>query len=214
MKILLAIDGSPCSEAAVKEVATTPWPASSQVKVLSAATVLQPNAPDPLHVVTAMRLELLERARAQLRDLVERTAAWLRENAVEKSLQLETAVIDVTPQVVIIEEAERWGADLIMVGCHGYRPVKRFLLGSVFSSPKEVFAHEALTYEQKVEVLRRWEYDASEAAVAEEEGMPGAENDTLHQILSALHRLTGGVDVEHAGPTKHRSLPRVPQKRG
>ena len=47
--------------------------------------------------------------------------------------------------------------------------------GSVFSSPKEVFAHEALTYEQKVEVLRRWEYDASEAAVAEEEGMPGAE---------------------------------------
>jgi hypothetical protein len=63
-------------------------------------------------------------------------------------------------------------------------------------------------------VLRRWEYDASEVAVAEEEGMPGTENDTLNQILLALHRLTGGVDVEHTGPTKHRPLPRLPQKRG
>lgn len=86
--------------------------------------------------------------------------------------------------------------------------------GSVFSSPEEVLAQEALTDEQKVEVLRRWEYDASEGAVAEEEGMPGPDTETLHQILWVLHRLTGGVDVEHTGPTKHRSLPCVSQKRG
>jgi hypothetical protein len=86
--------------------------------------------------------------------------------------------------------------------------------GSVFSNPEEVLAQEALTYEQKVEVLRRWEYDASEGAVAEEEGMPGAETATVHQVLVALHKLTGGVDVEHTGPTKHRPLPRVSQKRG
>jgi len=131
MKILLAIDGSPCSEAAVKEVAIMLWPAGTEVKVLSAATVLRPNAPDPLHIVGPMRLKLLEREQARLRDLVTRTAAWLRDNAVEKSLQIETAVIEGEPKVVIIEEAERWGADLIVVGCHGYGSVKRFLLGSV-----------------------------------------------------------------------------------
>lgn len=131
MKILLAIDGSPCSEAAIKEVATKPWPASSQVKVLSVAAAPEPNAPDPLHIVQPMRLELLKRERARLRELVKRTAAWLRENAGEKSLQIETAVIDGTPKVVIIEEAERWGADLIVIGCHGYGPLRRFLLGSV-----------------------------------------------------------------------------------
>lgn len=131
MKILLAIDGSPCSEAAVKEVATRPWPASSHVKVLSVATVPQPNAPDPLHIVQPMRLEWLKRERAQLRELVDRAVAWLRENAGEKSLQIETAVIDGTPKAVIIEEAEWWGADLIVVGCHGYGSMKRFLLGSV-----------------------------------------------------------------------------------
>jgi len=97
MKILLAIGGSPCSEAAVKEVATMQWPAGTQVKVLSAAFVPRPNAPDPLHIVHPMRLKLLEREQARLRDLVTRTADWLRDNAAEKGLQIETAVIEGDP---------------------------------------------------------------------------------------------------------------------
>jgi nucleotide-binding universal stress UspA family protein len=32
---------------------------------------------------------------------------------------------------MILDEAERWGADLIVVGSHGYRAWERFLLGSV-----------------------------------------------------------------------------------
>jgi nucleotide-binding universal stress UspA family protein len=32
---------------------------------------------------------------------------------------------------VILEEARRWDADLIIVGSHGRRGFKRFLLGSV-----------------------------------------------------------------------------------
>jgi nucleotide-binding universal stress UspA family protein len=32
---------------------------------------------------------------------------------------------------VIVEEAEKWGADLIVLGSHGYGPMSRFLLGSV-----------------------------------------------------------------------------------
>lgn len=131
MKIVLAIDGSPCSKAAVKEIATRPWPAGSQVKVLSVATVLEPNAPDPLHFVAPMRLELLARERARLQDLVERTAGRLRDNAVEKSLQIETEVIDGSPKAVIVKVAEQWGADLIVLDCHGYGPLQRFLLGSV-----------------------------------------------------------------------------------
>jgi nucleotide-binding universal stress UspA family protein len=131
MKILLAIDGSPCSEAAVKELAIMQWPADTHVKVLSAAAVPRSNAPDPLHVVSPMRLKLLEREQVRLRDLVTRAADWLRNNAVEKNLQIETAVIEGEPKVVIVEEAEQWGADLIIIGCHGYGSIKRFLLGSV-----------------------------------------------------------------------------------
>jgi nucleotide-binding universal stress UspA family protein len=35
------------------------------------------------------------------------------------------------PKNVIIEEADKWGADLIVVGSHGHRGIERFLLGSV-----------------------------------------------------------------------------------
>jgi hypothetical protein len=54
-----------------------------------------------------MRLKLLEREEARLRELVTRTADWLWDNAVEKGLQIETAVIEGDPKVVIIEEAEQ-----------------------------------------------------------------------------------------------------------
>lgn len=84
---------------------------------------------------------------------------------------------------------------------------------SVFASPEEVEAHAALTGEQRVEILRRWEYDASEAAVATEEGMPGNDNDLLRRVLLALDRLTGGYDAEKTGPTKQRGLSREAIKR-
>ncbi len=131
MKILLAIDGSPCSELAVKEVASREWPVGTQVKLLSVVSVPQPNAPDPLHIVDSMRLRLLAIKQAGVRDLVTQTADWVRDNAVTKTLQIETAVVDGDPKVAIIEEAERSQVDLIVVGCHGYGRVKRFLLGSV-----------------------------------------------------------------------------------
>lgn len=35
---------------------------------------------------------------------------------------------------------------------------------SVFASPEEVAAHPGFTREQKIEILRLWEYDASRAA--------------------------------------------------
>jgi nucleotide-binding universal stress UspA family protein len=35
------------------------------------------------------------------------------------------------PKAVVIAEAERSGADLIVVGSHGHRGIERFVLGSV-----------------------------------------------------------------------------------
>ena len=77
---------------------------------------------------------------------------------------------------------------------------------SVFSSPEELRDHPGLTREQKIEILRRWAYDASELAVAEEEGMVGGESSHLSQILSVLDSLTGGYDVEHSPPTKQEGV--------
>jgi hypothetical protein len=46
MKILLAVDGSSCSDAAVDEVARRPWPAGSSVKVLTAFELPTPPTPE------------------------------------------------------------------------------------------------------------------------------------------------------------------------
>jgi hypothetical protein len=78
--------------------------------------------------------------------------------------------------------------------------------GSVFESPEELREHPGLTKEQKIEILRRWAYDASELAVAEEEGMTGGEPSHLSRVLSVLDTLAGEYDVEHSPPTKQKGI--------
>lgn len=77
---------------------------------------------------------------------------------------------------------------------------------SVFSSPQEVVEDNGLSAKQKIDVLRRWAYEAAELAVALEEGMPNGEDDLQRRILLALDELQAGIDTEHSGPTKHHGL--------
>lgn len=60
---------------------------------------------------------------------------------------------------------------------------------TVFRNPDEVLLREDMTREQKIEVLRRWAYDARQLQVAEEENMGGQQPDILDEILCALHAL-------------------------
>jgi hypothetical protein len=68
--------------------------------------------------------------------------------------------------------------------------------GSVFKTPKEVLKSDQLSREQKIEILRRWEYDARELQVAEEEGMIGTNADILGQIMRALLQLDETSELE------------------
>jgi hypothetical protein len=82
-----------------------------------------------------------------------------------------------------------------------------------YNSPKALIDDDRLTRDQKIEVLRRWEYDEAERRVAEEEGMPpegpaDGDGDLLQQIVLALDKLAGDVDVEHSPPTKQGGIPR------
>ena len=92
----------------------------------------------------------------------------------------------------------------------GEAPLEQVLLdpGSVFETPEAVLARKDLADREKIEILRRWEYDASEASVALEEGMPGLETDLLRRILLALESLGCSVDPDQVGPTKQHGIPR------
>lgn len=74
--------------------------------------------------------------------------------------------------------------------------------GSVFSSPEDVVKTEGIAREQKIEILRHWEYDARELEVAAEESMLGNNSDMLDQILEALNKLGAEHDPHSDAPTK------------
>jgi hypothetical protein len=77
-----------------------------------------------------------------------------------------------------------------------------------YKTPNDVLSDPDLTEPQKIEVLRRWEYDASEVSVAEEEGMAHTDGITLYQVLQALHQLVPDIDSDRRPPTKQGGLDR------
>ena len=73
----------------------------------------------------------------------------------------------------------------------------------VFEDPMDVVANDELTRDQKIEILRRWEYDARQLEVAEEEaGMAVRRPEMFDRVLQALHTLGVERDIEHTPPTK------------
>ena len=146
MRILLAVDGSPCSDKAVEEIARRPWPAQSEVKVLTAIELPIPPTPEAWAIPPNYFEELDRAASDQARSVVERAVAKLKA-AMGSEGYVKGEAVPGPSRVVILDEAESWGADLIVVGSHGYRRWERFLLGSVSQS---VVAHAKCS----VEVVR------------------------------------------------------------
>ena len=84
--------------------------------------------------------------------------------------------------------------------------VKKALLdpSTVFHKPDEIVENNELSREQKIEILRRWEYDVRELQVADEESMtaPRPERVTLDAVLEALRAVGAPADLERSAPTK------------
>jgi len=130
MKILIPTDGSKHSEAAIREVASQIWPEGSQARVLYAVELYPRN----LHGASLIAPERYEEIEHLDRD---RSKSFIDE-AVEilvnggfRPDDVSTSVVLGSPKRVILDEAEEWKADLIVVGSHGDGPIKRFLIGSV-----------------------------------------------------------------------------------
>ncbi len=64
---------------------------------------------------------------------------------------------------------------------------------SVYQKPMDVVHDESLSRDQKIQILERWEYDARELQVAEEENMPELtpkeKGSMLSRVIEALIEL-------------------------
>ena len=127
MKVLIAIDDSSCSSAAVDAVASHNWPAGTELRVI---TVLE-----PVHYAYALSgsymASLIDAERemdAHCRKLVDAKVAQLEKSVDQgqvKGLVIKGSVVD-----SILSVAKEWDADLIVLGSHGRKGFDRFLLGS------------------------------------------------------------------------------------
>jgi nucleotide-binding universal stress UspA family protein len=133
MKILLAVDGSSYSDAAIEDVAHRPWPPQSEVKVITAAEIPIMPGMEPWTATPAYFEELEKAVRESAQSVIDATLPKLN-TIQDKTIKISSAIIQGSPRQVIVEEAEKWGADLIVMGSRGLGAWNRLLLGSVSNS--------------------------------------------------------------------------------
>lgn len=155
MKILVATDGSECSMAAVRSVAARPWPGRTQIRLISVIPVvlaLGASHPLPPMYLPSEAFETLQtQARSRAEEAVERAHQILRKADIEP---IKTGFLPIgDARQVILEEAKDWGADLIVLGSHGYHGINRIMLGSVSDAV-------AMHAQCSVEVIRESEMEA------------------------------------------------------
>jgi nucleotide-binding universal stress UspA family protein len=126
MRILLATDGSDFSVAAARSIIKRPWPEGSQVKVLSVIDLVVP-AMDPWYAAG----EIMDRLREENTRFSQEAVQTAEKIIADAGLKTTAQVLTGSPKWRILEEAEEWGADLVVVGSHGKRGLTRLLLGSV-----------------------------------------------------------------------------------
>jgi nucleotide-binding universal stress UspA family protein len=158
MRVLVATDGSTHASIAAEWLTTFPFPAATEVLVLAAADL--PRAPlglPPMSVYDEVMVEAARRAAEQARVVLGRR--WK---------DVDVRVLQGDPRAAIPEQADEWGADLVVVGARGLGAVTGMLLGSVSTAVVHGAHCAVLVVKDEPRPLRRAliAVDGSEDALA------------------------------------------------
>lgn len=131
MRVLLAIDDSPCSEAAIRAVLSQFGSGDAEIHVLHvdewpkglSNSLRFAEGPQAANDVISIHDEIRRRASSLVTDVAQRlNAAGLRATTETRQGDARHAILDC---------ADEWRPDLIVVGSHGRTGLSRFALGSV-----------------------------------------------------------------------------------
>lgn len=137
MKILVATDGSEYSSYAVKEFCRLfPERSDLQIKVVSAYEEQYVLAAEPFSVPAEYYQQMVDTEKTQAGHFAASAAEIIRE--CDGDLDLTIKIMKGPPEKEIVELAEEWGADLIVVGSHG-----RGFIGRMIGSVSDAVVHHA-----------------------------------------------------------------------
>jgi nucleotide-binding universal stress UspA family protein len=127
IRLIIGVDGSKGAELAVESVAARNWPAGSEARIINARwpfpQLSHKHGVGPL-------IEWVTEVNARVGEMVDKAITRLRAAGLNT-----TAIIkEDDPKRLLVNEAEKWGADCIFLGARGAGRIERFLIGSVSSA--------------------------------------------------------------------------------
>ena len=126
MKILIGVDGSAHSRAALDHVKAMPWPKGTNVVVLTVSIPIIAYT-----VVDAGGLTWMQSAEEEMTTQAQTLAASVEQELRDAGFSVESRVVKGDPRDALIDAARGMHADLIVVGSHGRTGLAKLVLGSV-----------------------------------------------------------------------------------
>jgi nucleotide-binding universal stress UspA family protein len=130
MKILVGVDESPFSAAAVKFVTHMKWPEGTEIRLISA---VQPLAGSYAMVEMPVPVAAFEEASRELRVARQESTAVLEREVKASGYKSNAKVVTGDARFALVDAARSENADLLVVGSHGRTGLTKLMLGSVAS---------------------------------------------------------------------------------
>ena len=142
MKILIAYDGSDCSEAALDDLRSAGLPRDAEALVVSVTELWLPPPPPSVyqmveeaaaaHTPAELQREYLKYSPALEEALALANGARERLRKNFPGWEVSAEAFYGSPAHEVIRRADEWGPHLVVVGSHGRTALGRFVLGSVY----------------------------------------------------------------------------------